>query len=562
MKQKRIFRVLLTSLLLFLAVSILRHPLATNDGPVHLAFAHLISTYQNPSQPLQTQAYVVHLRPNPNLGVYVVMAYLLKVLSPALTESIIQLLCILGPVAAGYFAIRMINSRNTWLSLFLLPLTLNQMFFLGLYNHSISIAAFLLAIGTYIWLCMAPSYSRAVMLAGSLVLTFLCHASGFLMAFTGIASMIATATILSYNRERRLFPVLLAQRFAVLALVLPLPLGALFLFSGEKTVTKYGFTLPYRIKQFLELHLLTSNFPYQERYVAGIFGALLLISFVFVSTRIVTRRRELPTARRDLALSVIVAAIGAIAVMCAFPDIMGGGWTHFRRFEIFPYYWMILLLAFEEFTSTAANAFLAVGASVAILLIASLSIRQRMIRQQMAPLTEVDSLVGSHCTVLPIVFQSYLLDRNGNPGLDGLRAPSTNPPVGWNFTTIVSSSLTISLVSRPIPYTFALASNRRPTSSAGNPNISQTTSSRLISADSKPTPACASTTFCSGASSTEGRPRCERRVQSATRDFVSIYKSPDSRVELLRRQGVRNAACEMKQETHSGNSSVEAHMGY
>ena len=68
MKHIWIFRLLLVGLLAFLAISVLQHPLATNDGPVHVAFAHLISTYQQPGQTLQSRAYSVHLRPNPNLG--------------------------------------------------------------------------------------------------------------------------------------------------------------------------------------------------------------------------------------------------------------------------------------------------------------------------------------------------------------------------------------------------------------------------------------------------------------------------------------------------------------
>ena len=417
MTRRWIFHAILSGLLLLVAAGILVHPVATNDGPVHVAFAHLMLSYHQPSQPLQSEAYVLHLRPNPNLGVYFLMAGLMRFLSPASAESIIQILCILGPVLAGYFALRMINRRNVWLSIFFLPLALNQMFFLGLYNHCISIAAFLFAIGTYFWLSKAPSYPRASALAGSLVLTFLCHASGFLMAFCSMAAMIVTHTVLRSFRDRQLLSALRAQRFAILAMVLPLPLGALFLASGEKSITKYGFTFPYRLKQFAELHLLSANYPLRDRFVAMLLSALLLSSLLGVCIRVFSKRTHPPRQQRDQAAAAIMATLTATIIVFAFPDIMGGGWTHFRRFEIFPFLWMVLVLAFVEWPSRAVAAFTAVAAGASLFLITSMSIRQGMVREQMAPLAKIDTLVGAHCSVLPVVLQAYLIDPAGNPDL-------------------------------------------------------------------------------------------------------------------------------------------------
>jgi hypothetical protein len=336
----------------------------------------------------------------------------MRFLSPGLTESIIQILCIAGPVAAGYFAISTINPKNVWLSIFLLPLALNQMLFLGLYNHSLSIAAFFIVVGTYFWMSKAPSYSRAIVLSGAILLVFFCHASGFVMAFTGLGTISLTLVILSFSREHRIMPALKSQRYTILSLLVPLPLGAIFLASGGKSITKYGVRFVDRISLFAKLHLLAVNYPMRDRFVAVTLSGLLVVGFGFVAVRIISQRRDLPQARRDQAIGIIVAAFAATAIMLAFPDIMGGGWTHFRRFEVFPYFWIILVLALEDFSTWMVTVFTVVGASAAIVLIASTFSRQRTIREQMVPLYAADSLIGSHCSVLPIVVEPNLVDKN------------------------------------------------------------------------------------------------------------------------------------------------------
>jgi hypothetical protein len=98
---------------------------------------------------------------------------------------------------------------------------------LGLYGHSCATAAFFLVIAAYFWLMRAPSFRRALVLAGALVLTFLCHASRFIMAVAGVGTIAATNLVM--RRERIFLP----QRYAFAAMMASLPLAALFL-SGAK----------------------------------------------------------------------------------------------------------------------------------------------------------------------------------------------------------------------------------------------------------------------------------------------------------------------------------------
>lgn len=542
MMRKWVFRITLISMLAFVAISILIHTLATNDGPVHVAFAHIILSYQQPDHPLQTQAYSLNLRPNPNLSVYLLMAALMRILSPAMTESIIQILCILGPVASGYFALHMINRKNVWLSIFLFPFTLNQMLFLGLYNHSISIAAFLLVIGTYFWMMKAPSYPRAVALGGCLILAFLCHASGFIMAFSSLAAMAATLALLSISRRGRLFPSLWAQRFTMVALVIPLPLGVLFLTSGDKHITKYGLTLPYRLRQFAELHLLSANYPLTDRFPIALLGGLVFFSFFYVVVRILTKRQDLSQSRRDLAIAAMIATLISTVIVFIFPDIMGGGWTHFRRFEIFPFFWMVLVVAFDDLASANSVVFTTTGAVIGVWLIASLFVRQHMIREQMKPFAAADSLIAAHCTVLPIIFQSFLLDRYGNPDfMDYEPFFQAASRFELHDDRVVLFNYLARLPAYPVHFRPGIEPQANifhwePEHIPNNveeidiPDFEAGSGMRvdyiLLRGDLGKRP-----------------PGMRLQVQSATRQFVSIYKSGDNGVELYRRQGDHNPSC-------------------
>jgi hypothetical protein len=401
-------------LLAILSATILRHPLVTNDGPVHVAFSHFILTHNQPGQPLQAQAYTLDLRPKPNLSVYLLMVTLMRFLAPETSEFIIQILCIVCPFLAGYFALRSINPRNVWLAIFFIPFALNQTLFLGLYNHSLAVAAFFVVIGTYFWMAKAPSYRRALVLVATVILTFLCHASGLVMAQAGLAAMAATAAVLSILRDRRIGPALKAQRYTLLALVAPTPLVSLFMAGRGTSLTKYGIKFGHRLLDFSKLHLLAVNHWQQDRYPAIAISTLLLTSFLVVVVRTIVKSYPMPQARRDQMIGAIVATLVATAVMLAFPDVMGGGWTHFRRFVAYPYLWILFVLAFEEFSAPAFALFTAVGAAASVLLIASTISRQITIRELLIPLAQADALIGSHCSVASIPLEPSMLDEKFN----------------------------------------------------------------------------------------------------------------------------------------------------
>ena len=122
-----LFSVLLASVL----------PIYTNDGPAHLGIANFLAHAVEGS--LANDMYRSNDTLNPNVAAYLVLTPLLKFVSTDHAESVVQLIALLGPPLAAYFAIAQIRYDRAWLAILILPLSFNQCFFLGLYNFCFSI---------------------------------------------------------------------------------------------------------------------------------------------------------------------------------------------------------------------------------------------------------------------------------------------------------------------------------------------------------------------------------------------------------------------------------------
>jgi hypothetical protein len=401
---RRPFEVLALTVSALTAAVILSHPLATSDGPAHVAFANLIATLGQPGHELQQRAYALNFRPNPNLLMYLVMAGLLHVLPAGLTESIVQVFCILGPAAAAWLAIRQINRENAWLAVFVLPLSLNQLFFYGMYNQCAATGAFFLVLAAYFWLVSAPSWRRAVVLAGALVLTFVCHASGFIMAMIGLTAM-AGVSLVWTPREP-------SNRYVFLAMVAPLPLAVLFLAGAPGAGVEFGPSVPTRLYQMATLSVLRVNLRSDGYVAAGL--SLVLAGAAMAAAAAVIFRGKLVRYQ--------AGGLAAFLVALSFPDSAGGGWTHFRRFELYPFFWSLLLVASLPLWARVQRGLVAFGVFAALLLVASAVYRQSLIRAELAPLVEIDRRLGRDCTVLPLMLDAATMGR-GYPNYEAMSQP-------------------------------------------------------------------------------------------------------------------------------------------
>jgi hypothetical protein len=419
---------MLIGLAALLSVIVLIRPVLTNDGPVHIAIGHLLGALLEESQSLKNDVYELNLKLNPNLTIYLLISLLLRAFSPAVTESIIQMLSLLGPLGAGFFALGSINRESRCLAVLMLPLSMSVLFYLGLYNHCLSIAAFLLVLGCYFRLQAVPSRSRAAWLAAALIVAFLCHASGYAMSVISVASMITAKVVLAALRQpdgaasrfdnstlshAGRLSALKPQFYSLAALFLSLPLALLFLTNSGGPIF-FGTAVPGRIFEFATLSVLYSNAPF-ERVLSTAYALVIWFMLVFALWQLYRTRHTLPVGRRDDIVAALCAMGAATVVALAIPDGLGGGWTHFHRFLLFPYFWAVIIIGFARLPLALAVSATSIGTVMALALTLSLVSVQSAVRQQTGPLASIDRLIGAHCTVLPLILNTVPLDRNGRP---------------------------------------------------------------------------------------------------------------------------------------------------
>lgn len=395
------------------AVLMIGGPWSTNDGPVHVAFANLLNHLGDAGHPLQQQVYRLDTRLQPNLLGDLLIAGLMRLTTPAAAEAVVQFLSLVGPMLASLLAFRQIARTSGWLCIFVFTLSINQLFFYGLYNFALSTAMFFLVVAAQYRLMATPSARGAALLGGALILALLCHAGGFIAACSAVMAMVLAGLASSSMRGVPLSAAVAGQRWSVLGLVLPLPLFgyALVLNSGGKIL--YGIGLLERLKQFVTLYLFRLHGglePARAALIAALTGGTV------VTLRWAWRHRAtLAVDQRDRLIATVAAAVVSVVVMLAMPDTMGGGWTHFRRFELFPLFWSLLIVAEFPISRRRHRAGLLTAAGLAAIFFGAAVLRSRIVQPHVAALAAVDRLVGAHCTVLPLVIAATAVDLRGEP---------------------------------------------------------------------------------------------------------------------------------------------------
>lgn len=392
-------------------------PFATQDGPAHLTFGNFLGL-EKTANPLLFEHYRANDTLNPNNAVYVLVAMLRRLFSPAITESIVQVLCSLGVVASGWFALRQVSAGApaTWLTLLVFPLALSRLFFFGTYNFCLSVAGFLLVIGAFLRLQRQSTLWSALLVGAMFYLAFFAHAAGFVAA--GLAlGVVVLAQIVEARRAGAPFGTILrAQRLNVLVLLLPLPLVAVALASSGGAPLDYGVSLDRRLLDIGLLEALRVHDGFGKDLATLLLTPLLFGGAGALAWAVWARRGALAAGQARSGAIGALAVFGAMMLLAlVFPDTLGGGWIHFQRMALFPYFGAVLCLAYCPVTPRVQAAIAAVAAGVTVVLLGDAVTVQREIARQLRPLNDVDRLVGQHCSVVPVVLSLKPLDDRDRP---------------------------------------------------------------------------------------------------------------------------------------------------
>jgi hypothetical protein len=392
-------------LALALALVVFTGPFMLNDGPAHLSMANFMLHVGDPAWPMLNRMYTLNPGYTPNLGGELILVGLLKLLPPLAAEQALQAICILSVPLAGWLLLRRISPDRGWLAVFLIPVAMQRMFYLGLYNFCLSTAGFFLCLWAYLLLRQRASTVRALLLALLLLLTLVCQAFGWIAAMTAIGAMALSTTVARQRRREPLAHWLRDVVWVGAAMLPGLGLFGMFLLQGA---SERG--IEYGLSPLLRIRLLFWGDPLSTIGPAtGLSAFLLTLTLLaLVARQALAIHRAWPTlplARRDLAVSLLSLPVAFLVLALVIPDHAGGAWTHFWRAEIFPFVGLVLAAAAvpeKRRVHAFAHALAAAGAVVA--LASALALQTLYTPKALAEFREADPLIGPHCTVAPIMF--------------------------------------------------------------------------------------------------------------------------------------------------------------
>ncbi len=389
-------------------------PFLLNDGPAHVSMAAIPIRIDEAGSWLQRRVFERNPTLSPNLLGGLILGALLPLAGPEIAESLLQALCVTALPLCGWLALSQVSRDARWLAVLLVPMGLTQMFFFGLYNFVLSISGFLLVVAAGLTLRRRPSLPRAALLGGALLLVLACHAAGLVMSLAALAAMLAADTAFRLRRGERPAAVLRRQVPALLACAPALALFGVFLAGRAGSATEHGGGLLVRLARIATLRQLGVNG--RDTWILGCLLALTAVLLACVALVLLRRRWATmpPEARLRAAVAWSLPPV-LLLVALAIPDTSGGGWTHARRAELFPYLGLVLALGAAPVPAALRVAATAVAAAVSVALLAlAVYVQAALVRPEMDDLMRADALVGEHCTVLPVVFEMGPVHDDGS----------------------------------------------------------------------------------------------------------------------------------------------------
>lgn len=382
----------------------------TNDGPVHVAMTIVLDKLGQPGYELTNTFFRSNVGPEPNWVTYWILDALLKLFSPHISEKILQSLVLISVPLAGRYALSF-RGPQTWLSLAVFPFTFNQMFFLGLYNFTASLALFFVFMGL-ILRSVGPAHHRGALhwlaITTCLVLLYFSHAMAYATTMVALAAMVTfeLATILlerDHPLRARLMRTIVPLAYWGTASIPAFALFVLYFTRHSDADSWYGFGFWERVNHLFDLAILVRQFRF-DPLVSHLFQLGLASALLYSGYRRWQRSTDQRPEELGLSDALFFVFICCIAIALAIPDVSGGGWTHYRRATLFVYFAAFLWIAAFPAGNVLRAWFTASASAVTGLLWLSMMYSQTLASAQTAELMSVAPYIRNHSTIAPIVY--------------------------------------------------------------------------------------------------------------------------------------------------------------
>jgi len=302
--------------------------LPTVDGPCHTYNAWIIRQHGNSKEyPQLSRQYVIDWRPIPNWLGHAVMALLMFVFDPRVAEKIlVSGYVVLFPAAARYAA-GAVDPARKWLGSLAFPLVYNQLFQLGFYNFSYSLAFWLFAVGYWWRRRESPDAGFAVRINLLLLLCWFCHIVSLALALfaIGVLWLVALWRVRRTHWKRHLLHILIL----IPQIILPL----WFVMGQPGGAVPAGWSLEMLLSFLFRFEVLL-YFGSPQLWIGRILGLVFLLFLVLTLTG--RFRSGLREEDGFLLLSLLLVAAYFVS-----PEGMSGGGLLKQRLALYP--WLALL---------------------------------------------------------------------------------------------------------------------------------------------------------------------------------------------------------------------------
>jgi hypothetical protein len=374
-----------------------------------------------PGYELTNAFYRSNVGPEPNWVTYVILDGLLKITSPHIAEKIVQSLVLVAVPLAGRYALSF-RGPQTWLSLAVFPFTFNQMFFLGLYNFTLSLAFFFVFMGL-ILRSVGPMHRRGVVhwlaITSCLVLLYFSHAMAYATTMVALAAMVTFELTMILRDSDHPLRARLARTIVPLAYwgTASIPAFVLFVLyftrHGDED-TWYGFGFWARVDHLFDLAILVRQFRF-DPLISHLFQLGLASALLYSGYRRWQKTTHQTAEELGLSDALFFVFICCIAIALAIPDVSGGGWTHYRRATLFVYFAAFLWIAAFPAGNVLRVWFTASASATTGLFWLSMMYSQTLASAQTVELMGAAPYIRDHSTIAPIVYSWAGIDERDKP---------------------------------------------------------------------------------------------------------------------------------------------------
>jgi|AntAceMinimDraft_17_1070374.scaffolds.fasta_scaffold05231_2 hypothetical protein len=264
----------------------------SQDGPSHIYNAYLLKNYYNYESYTIRDVYKLNLTLFPNWTSHLLMALLLYVFSPIVSEKILLSFCIVLPPLSLFYYLSAVDKNKTFFGFLGFIYSYNYLLQMGFYNFALSIPLFFFTLGYWYKHNHKMEMPKIGILYGLLLCTYFCHYLSYLLLVLSLSIIALFSCFYStlvdlwgekkerQDKEKLYILKSFFKRFKLLLVFLGYMLPAYFIAMSYYLSSSCGDDRVYRNLELLKEYLfdMRSLVYFRDDYI--IIGRILLYCLV------------------------------------------------------------------------------------------------------------------------------------------------------------------------------------------------------------------------------------------------------------------------------------------